>query len=221
MLRVAFVLLLIRFTLATFQLRQLPRLSAGSLFRQRADVPLSLCLSLCLSRSHSARCSITNTAPCALIAPIAPIAHRQQPPMPRLCCSDCLFFSLSFSIYFYTFFFFFLFCRVIFNSFTFCTSALCVTNCFCVSVFTIVLIHFLLTPPPRLLPPACQLNSLCSFACLIKCTFSVVKSVPHSLFLSFSHSAPLSMSRHQLPIGLSSFASLSLSLLPSFPNHIL
>jgi len=62
------------------------------------------------------------------------------------------------------------FCRVIFNSFTFCTSALCVTNCFCVAVFTIVLIHFLSSPKRTPYYPWKP-------CCLIKCTLNVLSAL--------------------------------------------
>jgi len=137
MLRVAFVLLLIRFTLATFQLR--------IQFRPPPNFPPD-------GRSFPGpfiKSGLTSNALCLfwrlLQLPFGPKAPHKPP-------SILLSFFRPL----------FVFCRVIFNSFTFCTSALCVTNCFCVAVFTIVLIHFLSSPRsldgahhlPTYLPPS-------------------------------------------------------------------
>lgn len=142
MLRVAFVLLLIRFTLATFQLRI--QFRAAPNFRRisprRHDFP-----------GPFIKSGLTSSALCLFWRLL------QWPPLtPTPCCCPFFLFYFGCSL---------CFCRVIFNSFTFCTSALCVTNCFCVAVFTIVLIHFLSGPPSL---QAC---------CLIKCTLNVLSAL--------------------------------------------
>lgn len=223
MLRVAFVLLLIRFTLATFQLR-MPRSQL-----QLQLLYLSRSLSLYLPCSFI---SLTIAALClfwrllhSLCSPLSPrmqhVAHRQQlpPQHPVLRPSPPLgpaVIACSFLV------FRFLFRRVIFNSFTFCTSALCVTNCFCVSVFTIVLIHFwfgvspcLPRPPSPALPPPADCT-----ACLIKCTLSVVESLHHCPD-TFIASRPSSHVLPALPASLPLSLSICLSLSLGLTNFIL
>jgi len=119
MLRVAFVLLLIRFTLATFQLR----------------IQFSFGLRPIFPRPFI-KSGLTSNALCLFWR----LLQWPKPPLPphfppRFHSSSCCPFFFGCSL---------CFCRVIFNSFTFCTSALCVTNCFCVAVFTIVWKYFLL-----------------------------------------------------------------------------
>jgi len=145
MLRVAFVLLLIRFTLATFQLR----------------IQFSFGLRPIFPRPFI-KSGLTSNALCLFWR----LLQWPKPPLPphfppRFHSSSCCPFFFGCSL---------CFCRVIFNSFTFCTSALCVTNCFCVAVFTIVLIHFLSSPKRTPYHPWKP-------CCLIKCTLNVLSAL--------------------------------------------